>query len=214
MAPSTGGNSKGNFHAEIRQHSACGYWFRPLHPRRLLQGSSKASSTRYASGIAALSLSEIQANINQPLPSGPPDLVARWGLNETGTTTTVLDSTPSPVNGTINGSGWTRVAGAPFNLVFNQAPNMPVLNTADQWRYWQTTSPTLSVNVSDPDPADLLSVSFFGRATNGAPAADFNIVAIPDTQHYVDDLIPNDADGNRALTFTQQTQWIVKTARQ
>ena len=33
-------------------------------------------------------------------------------------------------------------------------------------------------------------------------APDFTLVAIPDTQHYVD-------DATRAPTFTAQTQWIV-----
>ena len=157
----------------------------------------------------ALTLSELQAGINQQILNSP-DLVARWGLNESGSTTTVLDSTPSPINGTINGIGWTRTAGAPFNLVFNQAPNLPVLNTPANGATGETTSPSLSVNVLDPE-SQPLNVTFFGRATNAAAAPDFTIVAIPDTQHYVDDTNPNDADGDRALTFTQQTQWIVSS---
>ena len=156
----------------------------------------------------ALTLSELQARINQPTQNAP-NLVARWGLNETGGTT-VFDSTVNPVNGTITGSGWTRTTGAPFNLVFNNAPNTPVLNTPDNGATGETTSPNLSVNVSDPE-SQPLNVTFFGRATNGPPAADFTLVAIPDTQHYVDDTNPNDADGDRALTFTQQTQWIVSS---
>ncbi len=157
----------------------------------------------------ALTVSELQAGINQQI-LNVPNLVARWGLNESGSTTTVLDSTPIPVNGTINGSGWARTAGAPFNLVFNQAPNLPVLNTPENGATDQTNAPNLSVNVSDPE-SQPLNVTFFGRATNAAAAGDFTIVAIPDTQHYVDDTNPSDADGDRALTFTQQTQWIVSS---
>ncbi len=156
-----------------------------------------------------LSLSEIQAGINQPIVNAP-NLVARWGLNETGTTTTVLDSTTDPVNGTVSGAGWTRTAGAPFNIVFNSAPLLPVLNTPTNGATGETVAPTLSANVTDPENQPL-NVTFFGRATNGPPADDFTIVAIPDTQHYVDDTNPNDADGDRALTFTQQTQWIVSS---
>ena len=161
-----------------------------------------------ASGIARCRSRSFKRGSTSQLQNAP-NLVARWGLNETGGTT-VFDSTVNPVNGTITGSGWTRTTGAPFNLVFNNAPNMPVLNTPANGATGQTTSPNLSVNVSDPE-SQPLNVTFFGRATNGPPAADFTLVAIPDTQHYVDDTNPNDADGDRALTFTQQTQWIVSS---
>ena len=52
--------------------------------------------------------------------------------------------------------------GAPFNLAFNQAPSQPVLNTPANGATGQSTSPTLSVNVSDPD-GDPLAVTFYGR---------------------------------------------------
>ncbi len=149
----------------------------------------------------ALSLGEIQANINQQITSAP-DLVARWGLNEA-TGTTVNDSTPNPVNGTITGTGWTRTTGAPFDLVVNRAPNQPLLNSPANGATGQTTSPTLSVNVSDPD-LTAVDVTFFGRSTSATPAPDFTIVALPDTQHYVD----NPAN---APTFTAQTNWIVSS---
>ena len=159
----------------------------------------------------ALSLAELQARINTPIVNDQ-YLIGRFGLNETGAGTTVVNSIiyNPVVNGTISGSGWTRVPGAPFNLVFNSAPNMPVLNTPANGATGETTSPSLSVNVLDPE-SQPLNVTFFGRATNAAAAPDFTIVAIPDTQHYVDDINPNDADGDRALTFTQQTQWIVNS---
>ena len=161
----------------------------------------------------ALSLAELQARINTPISNdGNGNLIGRFGLNETGGGTTVANSIiyNPVVNGTIFGNGWTRVAGAPFNLVFNQAPNLPVLNTPANGATGETNAPSLSVNVSDPE-SQPLNVTFFGRATNAAAAGDFTIVAIPDTQHYVDDTNPSDADGDRALTFTQQTQWIVSS---
>ena len=98
----------------------------------------------------ALSLAEIQANVNQQITSAP-NLVARWGFNESGAATTVNDSTPGPVNGTITGSAWTRTAGAPFNLVINQAPSQPVLERARERSDWPADIAELRVNVSDPD---------------------------------------------------------------
>ncbi len=152
----------------------------------------------------ALSLAELQARINTPILNDG-NLIGRFGLNETGGGTTVVNSIiyNPVVNGTISGSGWTRVAGAPFNLVFNSAPSMPVLNTPANGATGETTSPSLSVSVLDPE-SQPLNVTFFGRAVNGPPAADFTIVAIPDTQHYVD-------NAANAATFTQQTEWIVSS---
>ena len=57
----------------------------------------------------------------------------------------------------------------------------------------------LTVTVSDPDN-DPLAVTFHGRRASGT-AQDFTIVALPDTQHYVD-------SANFPI-FTAQTQWIV-----
>ena len=49
-----------------------------------------------------------------------------------------------------------------------------------------------------------MTVTFYGRPVSPPPAPDFTIVAIPDTQHYVDDRrLPAD--------FSEQTQWIVDT---
>ena len=47
-----------------------------------------------------------------------------------------------------------------------------------------STPPTLAVTVSDPDN-NPLTVDFHGRRVSGT-ARDFTIVALPDTQHYVD----------------------------
>jgi len=149
----------------------------------------------------ALSQAELQARINSPILNDG-NLIGRFGLNESNGTS-VANSViyVPPVNGTINGSGYTRTAGAPFNLTFNQAPNLPVLVAPTNGATGQPASATLSVNVSDHEN-DPLDVTFFGRPKNPAAGADFNYVAIPDTQHYVD-------NATWPVTFTQQTQWIV-----
>ena len=55
------------------------------------------------------------------------------------------------------------------------------------------------MTVADPD-SDPLAVTFYGRRASGT-AQDFTIVALPDTQHYVD-------SANFPI-FTAQTQWVV-----
>ena len=146
----------------------------------------------------ALSREEIQANINQQI-TGAPNLVARFGLNEGGSTE--MYNSTSPLEGAVTGINWAWTTGAPFNLVFNQAPSQPVLNAPANGATGQSTSPFLNVTVSDPD-GDPLAVSFYGRQVPLGSQPDFTLVALPDTQHYVDDV-------TRAATFTAQTQWIV-----
>lgn len=60
-------------------------------------------------------------------------------------------------------------------------------------------SPTLCVSVSDPDGANL-TATFRGREVTGAPAEDFTIIALPDTQYY---------SASFPATYLAQTQWIV-----
>lgn len=125
-------------------------------------------------------------------------LLARWGLDE-GSGTAVVDSTGNGNTGTIVGSAFARVPGTTFRT--NQAPAQPTLNAPVNGATGVATSPTLSVAVSDAD-ADAMTVAFLGRPVQSPTAPDFTLVAIPDTQHYVD-------DATRAPTFTAQTQWIV-----
>ena len=61
----------------------------------------------------------------------------------------------------------------------------------------------MSVQVSDPE-GSAVNTTFYGRVTAPPAGEDFTIVALPDTQHYVDN--PANA-GN----FNAQTQWIVNT---
>jgi len=85
----------------------------------------------------------------------------------------------------------------------NFAPASPVVvgpldNATDV-----STSPNLEVSVADPN-VDNLTVTYYGRpVTPPSTAEDFTIIAMPDTQHYVDN------GGANAANFYAQTQWIV-----
>ena len=83
-------------------------------------------------------------------------------------------------------------------VVSNSAPRAPALTAPPDGATGVALAPTLEVGVSDPD-GDTLTVSFYGRRPAGP---DFAIVALPDTQNYVD-------DPNNAQFFVDQTEWIV-----
>ena len=136
---------------------------------------------------------EIQSLINKQLKVAQPGLVARWGLNE-GIGTTVNDSMATPVNGTLMGTGYSWVPGAPFDKAVNNAPNVPTLISPADGNFNVSSSPNLQVSVSDPESA-AMTVTYLGREKG-----DFTIVALPDTQFYSQSY-PN--------IFIDQTQWIV-----
>ena len=145
----------------------------------------------------ALTGTQIATSMTEELTSGP-GLVARWGLNE-GSGTTVGDSIANPANGTIMGTGYSWVTGAPFNV--SSAPDDPILVAPADGASGISTSPTLSVTATDPD-TDSLDVDFYGRgATGGGPAAPFTLVVMPDAQNYV-------VSDTAAELFNAQTQWI------
>lgn len=81
------------------------------------------------------------------------------------------------------------------------SPYQPTLVRPEDAAANVSTSPTLEVTVSDPD-GQALDVSFFGRQLSST-AADFTIVALPDTQYYSE---------SYPEMFTAQTQWIVDNA--
>jgi hypothetical protein len=151
----------------------------------------------------ALTLAEIQANINSEVTSGS-GLVARWGLNEA-SGASVSDSVPSSAPGTVNGTNYSWVTGAPFNIFINNPPNTPVLNLPANNATGVSTSPTLDASVSDPDGGNL-DVTFYGRPSSElpAPGPDFTIIALPDTQYYTSSL-----NGGSPAIFNSQTSWIV-----
>jgi hypothetical protein len=144
---------------------------------------------------------QIQQNINLEIASAPA-LVARWGLNE-GAGTSAGDSSGTAQNGTVIGSNWSWVAGAPFDIVVNLPPDQPTLISPGDGASDVATSATLEVAVSDPD-GNPLTVTFYGRQVM-APGPDFTVVALPDTQYYSCGA-PCGAD---PATFQAQTDWIV-----
>ncbi len=68
----------------------------------------------------ARNLNQIRATINGELTAGT-DLVARWGMAEAAGTV-VGDSIAPVADGTITGTGYSRVGGAPFDIVFETIP--------------------------------------------------------------------------------------------
>jgi hypothetical protein len=106
----------------------------------------------------ARSAAQIQATMNQELPSAP-GLIGRWGLNE-GSGASVADSGSSGSTGTlVNGPSWTK--GYPFA----GAPQMPAIVAPADGATVDSTTPTLDVVVRDPDN-DVLTVTFYGRAAS------------------------------------------------
>jgi hypothetical protein len=140
---------------------------------------------------------QIKGGMNSEITSDS-GLVGRWGLNE-GIGATAGDSTNTPANGTVIGTNFSWGGGAPFGTSVNQSPNAPTMNAPADGAIGVSTSPTLRVNVSDPD-SNALTVTFYGRSVS----SDFTIVALPDTQYYVSSL-----NGGKPAIFNSQTQWIV-----
>jgi len=84
----------------------------------------------------------------------------------------------------------------------NQAPAAPTLVQPADDATDVSIPATLEVTVTDPD-ADPLDVTFYGRQVGGtAPAEDFTLIVIPDTQ--------NMATSYPAV-FNSMTQWISNT---
>ena len=118
-----------------------------------------------------------------------PGLLARWGLNE-GSATAVSDSSGHAISGTISGSNWSWVAGAPFT-----GSNTNPSAADDSVTTDEDTAATITVlgNDSDPD-GDALTIAAVGAAAHGTavahpdgtitytPAANFNG---PDSFTYV-----------------------------
>ena len=83
-------------------------------------------------------------------------------------------------------------------------PNPPTLNSPADGSTGVSTSPTLSVNVSDPNSSNV-TVNFYGKVVPSvAPGPSFSIVALPDTQYY-----SSASNGGTLAMFKSQTQWIV-----
>ncbi|MBP8000546.1 MAG: hypothetical protein KA314_12365 [Chloroflexi bacterium] len=152
----------------------------------------------------ARSQAQIQASLNSQITSAQPGLIARWSLNEAAGTA-VNGSAGTTVNGTIISTNWYWTGGAPFSI--NLAPAQPTLIAPPDDATGVSTSPALTVNVSDPEAANT-TVTFYVRP-RPVVGPDFTFIALPDTQYYVSSL-----NGGLPAMFDSQTQWIVdnKTA--
>ena len=149
----------------------------------------------------ALSQTEILTTINHQINIGS-GLVARWGLNE-GTGTVVGDSIATAANGTITGTNYAWVPGAPFNL--DLTPPVPTLVEPVDGSVGVAMPPDLTVHVTDPQGAPL-TVSFYGRPKGAFTGADFSLIAIPDPQYYA---------ASYPAIYNSQMNWVVsnKTTR-
>jgi hypothetical protein len=144
---------------------------------------------------------EIRTLINTQLTAPQTGLVARWGLNEC-SGTTVAGSAGTLVDGTVTGAAYAWVSGAPFDLVIDLPPALPVLVAPPDDATDMGLVPSLRVDVSDPESGPL-TVTYYGRPkpeASGGP--DFTLVGLPDTQYYT-------TLAGGSATFNAQTQWIV-----
>ncbi len=83
-------------------------------------------------------------------------------------------------------------------------PNPPTLSSPANGGTGVSTSPTLKVNVSDPN-SNNVTVNFYGKVIPSVTAGpSFTIVALPDTQYY-----SSSQDGGSMAMFNSQTQWAV-----
>ncbi len=83
-------------------------------------------------------------------------------------------------------------------------PNAPTVSSPANGSSSVSTSPTLKVNVSDPN-SNNVTVNFYGKVVpSSAPGPNFSIIELPDTQYYSASL----ENGTPAI-FSAQTQWIV-----
>ncbi len=119
----------------------------------------------------AWSLGQIQATKDVEITSAQSGLLGAWNFNE-GSGTALADSSGNGINGVSVGSP-TWVPGFVPPAPGNVAPNAPTLNAPGDAATGVDTSPTLDVGVSDPNAADSLTVTYFGR-----PYASGNFVQI------------------------------------
>lgn len=147
-------------------------------------------------------LTEIQATVNDGIDTATTGLVARWALDE-GLGATVDGSAGTSVSGTIAGSGYDWVSGAPFDVEINYPPHTPALVAPADGTVDVGLPPTLHVAVSDPE-ATSVNVTFYGRPVTETAGDPFSIVILPDTQYYT-----SEKNGGTAAIFQAQTQWVV-----
>jgi hypothetical protein len=148
---------------------------------------------------------EIATGMPQAIPSAD-GLVARWALDE-GTGTTIGDGVGVAHGVLKKGGTWVEGVALVPPPPPNAPPDAPTLVEPADGAIDVPTSTSLAVGVSDPE-GDAVDVTFHAAPVAAEPPPDpFTVVAIPDTQHYVD-------SPDREATFGQQTRWIVDTREQ
>jgi hypothetical protein len=80
-------------------------------------------------------------------------------------------------------------------------PGVPAVVAPADGAAGVSPDPTLTVDVADEDGGNL-DVTFFGRPAGEANAEPFTVVALPDTQHYVD-------SAANEMLFGEQTDWVI-----
>ncbi len=150
----------------------------------------------------ARSAAQIGTGMSQELIGGV-GLIARYGMDEGAGTAVANSISGGPAGTAVGGPLW--VPGAPFTPPPppNDPPAAPTLVEPLDGAFGVATDPTLSVQVLDPEGASL-TTTFFGRPAGPAATPEFTIIALPDTQHYVD-------NAANVAHFEGQTQWIVNT---
>jgi hypothetical protein len=134
------------------------------------------------------------------------NLIGYWMMNE-GKGSEINDSSGKGNRGhTQNDPLWSE--GAPMALssspeveslpAADAAPGSPTLVSPQDGATNVSSSPSLDVNVSDPDGGNL-TVTYYGRIA-AVSQPDFTMIALPDTQKYA---------VNGLGIFGTQTQWVV-----
>jgi len=118
----------------------------------------------------ARSAQQISHGKTLEIASSTPGLLARWGLNE-GSGTVVGDSAPPAEIGTITGTNFSWVTGAPFDIAGNTAP----VATGDSATTPKNTATTIGVLTNDTDAdGDTLAVTSVSTPVHGTASINPN----------------------------------------
>ena len=150
----------------------------------------------------ARSIDDIQNNINLSISTPQTGLVGSWQFNE-GSGAIANDSSGNNLTGAINGTWHNWVTGAPLNMSVNFIPDFPeTLSPLNNDTCVAVNNTLLKIHSYD-EGGDTIIIKYFGRPAHNSPPP-FTIVPMPDTQHYVAEMIGGSTAGLKA-----QTNWIV-----
>jgi hypothetical protein len=190
----------------------------------IIDGSATGSPTDFSYGAVTLRVQGAAAGSSRygniiDVPGAPPTTAGAMYVGRKGSSTgstsndwfgaILSGSSADPLNMTFASASDPSyqnlklpdmVLGGP-NPTFAAAPAQPLLVSPASNQVNVSTSPTLQVNVTDPDQQNL-TVTFYGAPITAGP--DFTITVLPDSQYY-------SAVARRGLAamFTAQTDWIV-----